>query len=47
LDARGYSETSLASAWGDTTNQEMASKPWTKPQRDWLQQQFQREVWAA
>jgi type I restriction enzyme R subunit len=69
LDARGYSETSLASAWRDTTNLEMAalimgwirraalgdplvpyeqrveralqrilaSKPWTKPQRGWLQ----------
>jgi type I restriction enzyme R subunit len=25
LDARGYSETSLASAWRDTTNLEMAA----------------------
>ena len=69
LDQRGYSETTLATAWRDTTNQEMAasimgwirqaalgdplmpyeqrvekalqrilaSRSWTKPQRDWLQ----------
>jgi type I restriction enzyme R subunit len=69
LDARGYSETALTTAWRDTTNQEMAasimghirraalgdplvpygervdralqrilaSRPWEKPQRDWLQ----------
>ena len=68
LDARGYSEASLAAAWRETTNQEMAasimgfirqaalgdplvpyeqrveralgrilaSRSWTKPQRDWL-----------
>ena len=69
LDARGYSETTLATAWRETTNQDMAasimgyirqaalgdplvpyeqrvekalqrilaSKPWTTPQRQWLQ----------
>jgi type I restriction enzyme R subunit len=69
LDARGYSETTLATAWRETTNQEMAasimgwirqaalggplmpyeqrvekalqrilaSRSWSKPQRDWLQ----------
>lgn len=69
LDQRGYSETTLATAWRETTNQEMAasimgwirqaalgdplmpyeqrvekalqqilaSRSWTKPQRDWLQ----------
>jgi type I restriction enzyme R subunit len=69
LDQRGYSETSLNTAWRDSTNQEMAasimgyirqaalgdalepyeqrveralrrilaSRTWTKPQRDWLQ----------
>ena len=69
LDARGYSETALITAWRDTTNQEMAasimgyirqaalgdplvpygdrvnralqrilaSRAWSKPQRDWLQ----------
>jgi type I restriction enzyme R subunit len=69
LDARGYSETALSTAWRDTTNQEMAasimghirraalgdplvpygerveralqrilaSRAWSKPQRDWLQ----------
>jgi type I restriction enzyme R subunit len=69
LDQRGYSETTLATAWRDTTNQEMAasimgwirqaalgdplmpyeqrveralqrilaSRSWSKPQRDWLQ----------
>ena len=69
LDQRGYSETTLATAWRETTNQEMAasimgwirqaalgdalmpyeqrveralqrilaSRSWSKPQRDWLQ----------
>ena len=69
LDAKGYSETALTTAWRDTTNQEMAasimgyirqaalgdplvpygdrveralqrilaSRAWSKPQRDWLQ----------
>lgn len=69
LDQRGYSETTLATAWRDTTNQQMAasimgwirqaalgdplmpyeqrverallrilaSRSWSKPQRDWLQ----------
>ena len=69
LDARGYSEATLATAWRETTNQDMAasimgyirqaalgdplvpyeqrveralqriltSKPWTAPQRQWLQ----------
>ena len=69
LDQRGFSETTLAAAWRDTTNQEMAasimgyirraalgdplvpygervekalqrilaSRSWSKPQRDWLQ----------
>jgi type I restriction enzyme R subunit len=69
IDAKGYSETALSTAWRDTTNQEMAasiighirraalgdpllpygerveralqrilaSRAWTKPQRDWLQ----------
>ena len=69
LDQRGYNETTLATAWRETTNQAMAasimgyirqaalgdalvpydqrvdkalqrilaSKPWTTPQRQWLQ----------
>ncbi|MFM9104838.1 MAG: type I restriction-modification enzyme R subunit C-terminal domain-containing protein, partial [Cyanobium sp.] len=69
LDQRGYSETTLATAWRETTNQDMAasimgwirqaalgdplmpyeqrvekalqrilaSRSWSKPQRDWLQ----------
>ncbi len=42
LDQRGYSDTTLATAWRETTNQEMAasilaSRSWSQPQRDWLQ----------